>query len=80
MSGREWAPYEDGTVEYRVQPELRVEWGSDEYVPVEHVAVHDYEVLDNKPQIDGVTLTGNKTAEELGVMPIRNAAILDLFR
>lgn len=40
----------------------------------------DYEMLNNKPQIDGVTLVGNKTARELGVRPIGNASILDLFR
>lgn len=40
----------------------------------------DYEMLSNKPQIDGVTLVGNKTARELGVRPIGNASILDLFR
>ena len=28
-----------------------------------------YPILDNKPQINGVTLLGNKTAEELGLQP-----------
>ena len=29
----------------------------------------DYQILENKPQINGVTLLGNKTSEELGLQP-----------
>lgn len=39
-------------------------------------ASKDYNKLNNKPQINGVTLQGNKTAEELGVVPI----VLTSFR
>lgn len=34
---------------------------------VEVVASNDYDDLINRPQINGVTLTGNKTAEDLGI-------------
>lgn len=40
----------------------------------------DYEKLRNQPKIDGVTLVGDKSAEEIGIRPIGNSAILDLFR
>lgn len=33
---------------------------------------NDYPQLNNKPQINGVTLIGNKTSSDLGLMPIRN--------
>lgn len=39
----------------------------------------DYERLDNLPSIEGVTLTGDHTQEQLGINPIGNAAILALF-
>ena len=32
----------------------------------------DYPALSNKPQINGVQLTGNKTSEELGIMGVGN--------
>ena len=31
--------------------------------------VTDYSLLDNKPSVNGVTLEGNKTSEDLGLMP-----------
>lgn len=42
-------------------------------------ALSDYEQLNNLPSIEGVTLVGNHTQEELGISPIGNAAILALF-
>lgn len=42
-------------------------------------ALSDYEQLNNLPSIEGVTLVGNRTQEELGINPIGNAAILALF-
>lgn len=69
-----------GTVELEVGGGTSAEWGGAEYVPITSIAATDYEVLDNKPLINGVTLQGNKTSEELGVRPIGNAAILELFR
>lgn len=35
----------------------------------------DYEELDNKPQIEGVTLIGNKTFEELTLIHLTNLEI-----
>ena len=31
----------------------------------------NYNALDNKPQINGVTLEGNKTPQELGITAVR---------
>lgn len=42
-------------------------------------ALSDYEKLTNLPSIEGVTLVGNHTQEQLGINPIGNAAILALF-
>lgn len=43
------------------------------------VVANDYEKLNNLPSIEGVTLIGDHTQEELGINPIGNAAILALF-
>jgi hypothetical protein len=43
------------------------------------VVANDYERLTNLPSIEGVTLTGDHTQEQLGVNAIGNAAILALF-
>lgn len=55
-------------------------WTMDEYVRMVTERETDYEKLDNLPKIDGVTLIGNKSAEEIGIRPIGNSAILELFR
>ncbi len=41
--------------------------------------VSDYELLNNLPQIEGVTLIGNKTHEELNLQRVSNAEIEELF-
>ena len=43
------------------------------------VYMRDYNVLDNKPSINGVTLIADKSIEELGVNPMSNLEILDIF-
>lgn len=43
------------------------------------VSVRDYEQLDNKPQIEGVTLIGDKSFEELNLQKVTNAEIEVLF-
>lgn len=44
------------------------------------VIIHaDYENLDNKPQIEGVTLIGDKSFEDLNLQRVSNAEIEDLF-
>lgn len=39
----------------------------------------DYEQLENKPQINGVELNGNKTFEELGEQTITNVELQDII-
>lgn len=37
--------------------------------------VRDYELLDNKPSIENITLIGNKTFSELGIRSLANTEI-----
>lgn len=39
-------------------------------LPTQRAATRDYDRLENKPQIEGVTLQGNKTFPELGLEEI----------
>lgn len=71
---------EQGAVRLRVSDDPPTTFSRSEYVEQRVIATDDYSELTNLPQIDGVTLVGNRTAAELGVRPIGNAAILDLFR
>lgn len=43
-----------------------------QWEPQYPIETNDYEALSNKPQINGVTLSGNKTAAELGVATPEN--------
>ena len=54
---------------------LSVDGGNDPGVTV----VKDYELLNNKPQIEGNTLIGNKTFEELGLLELSNAEIQEII-
>lgn len=47
---------------------------------VQITPLRDYEVLDNKPQIEGVTLIGDKSFEDLNLQRVSNAEIEELFR
>lgn len=73
----------DATVQFPTVPEL--EFSADNEMAFTAAigtvtgALSDYEQLNNLPSIEGVTLVGNRTQEELGINPIGNAAILDLF-
>lgn len=40
---------------------------------------NNYEMLVNKPQINGVTLAGNKTVEEIGIVEISNTELENLL-
>lgn len=71
---------EDVPIRLSVAPETPVTYRMGEYVEQRVRTVSDYEQLDNLPSIDGVTLVGDQTAEDIGIRPIGNAAILDLFR
>lgn len=42
---------------------------------VRHNPVYDYELLDKKPSIEGVTLVGNKKFTELGLRSLTNLEI-----
>ena len=41
---------------------------------------NDYNDLIHKPQINGVELVGNKTPEDLDILPLTNAEIDELLR
>jgi len=43
------------------------------------VGTLDYNALDNKPQIEGVTLRGNKSFGDLGLVALTNMEINDLL-
>lgn len=40
----------------------------------------NYQVLKNKPQINGVTLTGNKTLSDVGINSISLSEIREMFK
>lgn len=46
---------------------------------ISHQEVRDYNLLDNKPQINYVTLQGNKQFEDLGLNKITNSDIIDII-
>ena len=46
----------------------------------QHIMYRDYEVLDNLPKIEGVTLIGDKTYEELNLLRISNSELEDLLK
>lgn len=41
---------------------------------------NDYDALIHKPQINDVTLTGNKTFEELGLRAVTNTEISEIIK
>lgn len=41
---------------------------------------NDYDALTNKPQINDVALTGNKTFEELGLRTATNSEISEIIK
>lgn len=65
---------------YGPQIELEIrevfEWGSGGSLE----KIKDYEELVNKPSINGVTLIGDKTLEELGTSPLTNMEILEIIK
>jgi hypothetical protein len=42
-------------------------------------AISDYNLLDNKPTIDDITLAGNKTLSDFGDVAISNLEIQDVI-
>ena len=47
---------------------------------VTHIMHKDYEILENLPQIEGVTLIGNKTYEDLNLCSLTNSEIEELLK
>lgn len=45
-----------------------------------HIMHKDYEILDNLPKIEGVTLIGDKTYEELNLNRISNSELEQLLQ
>lgn len=39
----------------------------------------DYSKLENKPQLNSVQLSGNKSIEDIGIVPLSNAEILNII-
>lgn len=64
----------DEIVEYDGESEAEVEAHE-----VIHDDFHDYDGLDNKPQIEGITLEGDKTFEDLNLKSITNTEIEELL-
>lgn len=61
-------------VEVNEEDDLRVD-GGDDSVKV----IRDYNQLKNRPKIEGVTLVGDKTFEELGFLEMSNSEIQDII-
>ena len=61
-------------VEVNEEDDLRVD-GGDDSVKV----IRDYNQLKNRPKIEGVTLVGDKTFEELGLLEMSNSEIQDII-
>ena len=60
-----------------IQNGSKVDVSLDSKIIVRHE--NDYEQLKNKPQIESVTLSGNKTFEDLGLSSISNTDLMDLL-
>ncbi len=65
---------EELIVEANEEDDLRVD-GGDDSVKV----IRDYNQLKNRPKIEGVTLVGDKTFEELGFLEMSNSEIQDII-
>lgn len=60
-----------------IQNGSKVDVSLDSKIIVRHE--NDYEQLKNKPKIESVTLSGNKTFEDLGLSSISNTDLMDLL-
>lgn len=47
---------------------------------VSEIYVYDYEKITNKPKINGIELVGNKSLQDLGLRPLSNTEIENLFK
>lgn len=63
-------------IQVKQVPEM-VDMAVDDKVTINNL---DYESLKNKPQINSITLEGNKSLEEIGITPISNIELLNLLK
>lgn len=70
--------YEKWHLTFSDAPEMQAVFGT-EIRPVISRGTDDYALLKNKPSINGVELTGNKTDEEIGIEPISNVELEKLL-
>lgn len=59
--------------------DMKLKFGVD-VRPVITQGTTDYNELDNKPQVNGVTLIGNKTNEQLNINAISNTEIEEILK
>lgn len=48
-------------------------------ITINHIENKDYEVLENKPKLNSVELTGDRQLSEVGIEKITNAEIFNLL-
>lgn len=63
-------------IQVKQVPEM-VDMAVDDKVTINNL---DYQSLKNKPQINSITLEGNKSLEEIGITPISNIELLNLLK
>lgn len=66
-------------LQFNDYPAMNASFNS-QIVPVIGGASNDYLTLINKPSINGVTLEGNKTNEQLNISAIENSEIEELLK
>lgn len=68
-----------GTISGRRELNGRLSQGSSRVAGLVTAGTFDYERLRNKPQIESVELIGNKSFEELGLVPITSDELIDIL-
>lgn len=66
---------ENGVIQYRYEDDN--DWR--DLVDLYEYQQNDYEDLDNKPQINGVQLVGDKSFQELGDEPLTNSELKSII-
>lgn len=60
------------------EPDIELE--VNDYVGGLNIGTNNYENLNNKPKVNGVELSGDRSFEELGVSPLSNLEIMDIIK
>lgn len=60
------------------EPDIELE--VNDYVGGLNIGTNNYENLNNKPKVNGVELSGDKSFEELGVSPLSNLEIMEIIK